>query len=97
MFGNRLQYSFSATITIKETHFFVKHLYLIFKKNPAGFFPHFKMWGKNPARGLKNPAGFSKNPAGFFTLTFFFTMKPCDFLVTNIYVLPFYISFIIFK
>ena len=64
--------SFSEIITIQQTYFLNLFWYLFFWKNPAGFFPHLKMWGKNPAQGFKNPAGFSKNPAFFFTLTFFF-------------------------
>ena len=50
--------SFSELITIKQTYFLNLFWYSFFWKNPAGFFPHLKMWGKNPAQGFKNPAGF---------------------------------------
>ena len=50
--------SYSEIITIKQTYFLNLFWYLFFWKNPAGFFPHLKMWGKNPAQGFKNPAGF---------------------------------------
>ena len=67
-FGIKPYQSFSAIITIKQTCFLYKFYFLIVWKNPAGFFPHLKMWGENPARGWKNPA----NPHFFFYFNRFF-------------------------